>query len=67
MLRKINDGEPEAVPAEMRKWILQEGRPLPGLPWRRWAEAAIFQGMEGTKPVVRASREIDRLDDWTAF
>lgn len=67
MLRRINGGNPQAVPAEMRKWILQEGRPLLGLLRRRWAEAAIFQGMDGTKACVRAWREIDSLDDWPAF
>lgn len=67
MLRRINGGEAEAVPTEMRKWILQEGRPLIGLLRRRWAEAAIFQGMDGTKACVRAWREIDSLDDWPVF
>ncbi len=67
LLRKINGGEPKAVPAEMRKWILQEGRPLLGLLRRRWAETAIYLGMDSTKACVRAWREIDSLDDWPEF
>ena len=64
MLRRINANLKAEVPAEMRKWINQEGKPLVGLLRRRWAEAAIFIGMDPTNACVRAWREIDSLDDW---
>ncbi|MDG2527142.1 lysozyme [Caulobacter endophyticus] len=67
MLRKINAGDKAAVPSEMRKWINQEGKPVLGLLRRRWAEAAIFIGMDPTNAVVRAWREIDTLTDWPPF
>lgn len=64
MLRRINAGLKGDVPAEMRKWIHHEGKPLVGLLRRRWAEAAIFMGTDATDACVRAWREIDSLDDW---
>jgi lysozyme len=67
MLVRLNAGDRAGVPDEMRKWINQEGKPLVGLLRRRWAEAAIFQGMDATNAVVRAWRDIDSLDDWPPF
>jgi lysozyme len=67
MLRRLNAGDFAAVPGEMRKWISQEGRPLLGLLRRRWAEAAIFQGMDATNACVLAWRSIEQLEDWPAF
>jgi lysozyme len=67
MLARINANQKQDVPDEMRKWINQEGRPLVGLLRRRWAEAAIFVGMDQTNACVRAWREIDSLDDWPAL
>jgi len=67
MLTRINAGQKGDVPGEMRKWINQEGKPLVGLLRRRWAEAAIFTGMDSVNACVRAWREIDSLDDWPAF
>ncbi len=67
MLTKINSGDKAAVPNEMRKWINQAGKPLTGLLRRRWAEAAIFLGMDPTNACVRAWKEIDDLSDWPPF
>ena len=67
MLTRINANRKQDVPAEMRKWINQEGKPLVGLLRRRWAEAAIFTGMDPTNACVRAWKDIDSLDDWPAF
>ncbi len=67
MLRYINSNQKSYVPTEMRKWIMQEGRPLLGLLRRRWAEAAIFLGMDPVNACVRAWREIDDLGDWPIF
>ena len=67
MLKCINANQKANVPDEMRKWIYHEGRPLVGLLRRRWAEAAIFVGVDGVNACVRAWNEIDSLDDWPAF
>lgn len=67
MLKRINANQKSEVPNEMRKWIFHEGRPLVGLLRRRWAEAAIFTGIDSVNACVRAWNEIDSLDDWPAF
>ena len=67
LLLRLNANRKSEVPAEMRKWIMQEGRPVLGLLRRRWAEAAIFSGMDATNACVRAWREIDDLSDWPPF
>jgi lysozyme len=67
MLTRINANAKAAVPDEMRKWIMQEGKPLLGLLRRRWAEAGIFVGLDPTNACVRAWKEIDSLNDWPAF
>jgi lysozyme len=67
MLTRINANAKGSVPDEMRKWIMQEGKPLLGLLRRRWAEAAIFVGLDPTNACVRAWKEIDGMDGWPAF
>jgi lysozyme len=67
MLQRLNAGDYLAVPDEMRKWINHEGRPLVGLLRRRWAEAAIYSGMDPTAACVLAWKNIDDLRDWPAF
>ncbi len=67
MLTRINADQKADVPSEMRKWINQEGKQLVGLLRRRWAEAAIFVGLDATSACVRAWKEIDSLDDWPSF
>ena len=67
LLTDVNAGDKAAVPAQMRKWIHQNGAPLVGLLRRRWAEAAIFVGVDPTNAVVRAWKEIETLSDWPPF
>ncbi len=67
MLTRINANQKADVPGEMRKWINHEGKPLVGLLRRRWAEAAIFLGLDATNACVRAWKEIDSLNDWPPF
>jgi lysozyme len=67
MLVRINASQKSDAPGEMRKWIYHEGKPLVGLLRRRWAEAAIFLGVDPTNACVRAWKEIDNLDDWPSF
>lgn len=40
--RKVNAGDWEAVPAELRKWVLGSGKKLRGLVIRREAEIALI-------------------------
>lgn len=67
MLAKLNANQKSAVPAEMRKWITQGGKPLVGLLRRRWAEAAIFSGVDPGEACTQAWQDIATLDDWPAF
>lgn len=47
LLRKLNRGDYDAVPAELARWAKAGGRVLPGLVRRRKAEAALWVGYEG--------------------
>lgn len=67
MLTDLNAGQKQKVPDEMRKWITQAGKPLLGLLRRRWAEAAIFVGVDPTNACVRAWKEIETLTEWPPF
>jgi lysozyme len=67
MLTRLNAGDKQAVPAEMRKWVHQNGKALVGLLRRRWAEAAIFVGVDPASACVRAWKEIETLNDWPPF
>jgi lysozyme len=67
MLKRINANQKKEVPDEMRKWIYHEGKPLVGLLRRRWAEAAIFIGIDSVNACIRAWKEIDSLDDWPSL
>lgn len=40
--RRVNAGDWQAVPAELRKWVRGGGKVLPGLARRREAEAALI-------------------------
>src|SRR5690606_12458417 len=44
--RRLNRGEYDAVPQEMRRWVFAGGRKLPGLVRRREAEARLWNGEE---------------------
>ena len=67
LLLRINANDKAGVPDELRKWIHQEGQPLVGLLRRRWAEAAIFVGMDAVNACVLAWKNINSLNDWPAF
>lgn len=43
MLRRLNNGEYDAVPSEMKRWNKSGGRVLKGLVRRREAEAALWE------------------------
>jgi len=67
LLQCINAKQKSRVPDEMRKWIVQEGKPLVGLLRRRWAEAAIFMGRDPVEACVLAWKYINDLSDWPAL
>jgi len=46
MLKKLNAGEYEEVPAQMKRWNKAGGKVLQGLIRRREAEALLFEGKE---------------------
>src|SRR6056300_227713 len=49
MLKVLNNGEYEEVPAQMRRWNKAGGKVLEGLTRRRNAESLLFQGKEWGK------------------
>lgn len=49
LLRKLNAGDYDAVPAELARWNKAAGRVMPGLVRRRKAEAALWVGFEGAE------------------
>ena len=67
LLKRLNAGDKQGVPDEMHRWINHGGKPLIGLLRRRWAEAAIFVGLDPDKACDRAWTEIGKLDDWPNF
>lgn len=42
LLRKLNDGDAEGAMMEFERWVYADGRVLPGLVRRRFAEKALF-------------------------
>lgn len=67
MLRLLNEEHRDAVPGQMRVWINVAGTPSLGLLRRRWAEAAIFVGVDAGTAVDRAWAEITALGQWPEF
>lgn len=48
LLKKLNAGQYDAVPAELMKWTKAGGKELPGLVRRRRAEASLWRGVDET-------------------
>jgi lysozyme len=57
LLRRLNQGEYKAVPAELMRWVNSGGRPLPGLVRRRKAEGVLF--FQGSYSVADAPTDAD--------
>lgn len=49
LLKQLNKGDYQAVPAQMMRWVNGGGKKLPGLVKRRAAEAALFCEIEAQK------------------
>lgn len=56
LLKKLNAGQYDAVPAELMKWTKAGGKELPGLVRRRRAEAALWRGVDDNKAVKQDAR-----------
>ena len=56
LLRKLNAGQYDAVPAELMKWTKAGGTELPGLVRRRRAEAALWRGVDDNKVIRQDAR-----------
>lgn len=52
LLKKVNAGDFDRVPAEFLKWDKAGGRSLPGLTRRRHAEAALFAKVDHAAPIM---------------
>jgi lysozyme len=44
LLKKLNNGEYDEVPAQIKRWTKANGKELEGLIKRREAEALLFEG-----------------------
>jgi len=51
LLKKVNAGKFDEVPAEFMKWTKGGGKELPGLVRRRRAEVKLWRGLETAQPV----------------
>ena len=61
LLKRVNAGAFDAVPAELMKWTRADGKELPGLVRRRRAEAALWRGLpKAVDPAKPAPRLICR-------
>lgn len=56
LLKKLNAGQYDAVPAELMKWTKAGGKELPGLVRRRRAEAALWRGVDDNKVIKQDAR-----------
>jgi GH24 family phage-related lysozyme (muramidase) len=52
LLKVLNAGKYEAVPAEFMKWVFGGGVKLPGLVTRRAAEAALFEATQKSPSLI---------------
>lgn len=61
LLKKLNAGQYDAVPAELMKWTKAGGKELPGLVRRRRAEAAMWRGVDDNKAIKQDARVTPEL------
>ena len=59
LLKKVNAGKFDDVPAEFMKWTKGGGKELPGLVRRRRAEVKLWRGMDTEKPVCNDEARTD--------
>jgi lysozyme len=59
LLKRVNAGKFDEVPAEFMKWTKGGGKELPGLVRRRRAEVKLWRGMDTEKPVCNDEARTD--------
>jgi len=59
LLRRLNAGEYESVPEEMRRWVYAKGKVVKGLQNRRSKEIALWHACEDAKSGVRTLDAVD--------
>jgi len=59
LLKRVNAGKFDEVPAEFMKWTRGGGKELPGLVRRRRAEVKLWRGMDTEKPVCNDEARTD--------
>ena len=59
LLKRVNTGAFDAIPAELMKWTRADGKELPGLVRRRRAEAALWRGLPKTVDPVETRTSPD--------
>jgi len=58
LLKKVNAGKFDEVPAEFMKWTKGGGKELPGLVRRRRAEVKLWRGLDVKAPVVTSQARL---------
>ncbi|MBF9234677.1 lysozyme [Microvirga alba] len=61
LLKKLNAGDYQSVPSEMRKWVKAGGKTLPGLIRRREAEGLLF-ATKAMPAVSQSPRDIEPIE-----
>ena len=67
LLRELDAANVADVPAQLRQWDYAGNAPELGLLRRRWAEAAVFVGLDPRAAIGRAWSEIQGFADWPVF
>ncbi len=67
LLRELDAANVADVPNQLRQWDYAGDAPELGLLRRRWAEAAVFVGVEPRAAIGRAWSDINGFSDWPDF
>lgn len=63
LLQVVNTKQEGRVPAQLRRWIMAKGKPLPGLKVRREREITLFfEGIPNTRAIPRAEENVSPID-----
>jgi GH24 family phage-related lysozyme (muramidase) len=63
LLQVINQGDFDRVPAQFRRWIIADGREIPGLKIRREREIILFfDGLPIPRAAARLGEDLSPID-----
>lgn len=63
LLRAINGGEIDRLPAQFRRWVYAGGKPWPGLQARREGEIDLyFEGLPGSRAIPPPTEDVSPID-----